>query len=137
MTVALPEPEAPDCTVTHDAALDTDHVHADAVLTSKAAVPPDASTERLGGSRVYVHERPCCVTVTVWPATVSVPVLGLLSANAAAVKVKEPGPVTDVPPVAVIQAASERPVQAHWLPVVTMTEPAPPRRSSSSTRPTA
>ena len=59
-------------------------------------------------------------------ATVSVPVLVLVSGAAATVKLNVLGPVTDVPLVAVIHEASERPVHAHELPVETVTEPVPP-----------
>ncbi len=62
-----------------------------------------------------MHACPCWLTDTVWLATVSVPVRGLASAAAATVKLNVPGPVTAVPPVAVIQEASERPVHAHEL----------------------
>jgi hypothetical protein len=54
------------------------------------------------------------------------PVRALASGAAATVKLNVPGPVTDVPPVAVIHEASERPVHAHELPVEMVMEPAPP-----------
>jgi hypothetical protein len=73
-----------------------------------------------------VQDTPCWVTVTAWPATVSVPVRDVVPASAATVNAKAPDPVADVPPVAVIQAAPELAVQAHVLPVVTLTDPVPP-----------
>jgi len=48
------------------------------------------------------------------------------SGAAATVKANVPGPVTDALPVVVIHEAFAAPVQAHVLPVVTVTEDAPP-----------
>ena len=59
-----------------------------------------------------------CVTVTVWPPTVIVPVRGLVVALAATVKLNEPSP--DIPGlVMVIQATVLAGVHAQELPVVT------------------
>jgi hypothetical protein len=66
------------------------------------------------------------VTDTVWPATVSAPVLEAVPDKAATLNAKVPGPDADVPPVGVIQLAEELPVQLHPLPVVTVMDPAPP-----------
>jgi hypothetical protein len=57
---------------------------------------------------------------------VSVPVRALVSGAAATVKLNDPDPVADVPPVAVIHEVSERPVHAHELPVEMVIEPVPP-----------
>jgi hypothetical protein len=58
------------------------------------------------------------VTVTVWPATVSVPVRGLVVGFAATLKLTEPVP--DMPPlVTVIQPTELVAVHAQELPVVT------------------
>ena len=73
-----------------------------------------------------MQDWPCCVTETVWPATVSEPVLAAVPDKAATLNVSVPGPDADVLPVAVIQLAEELPVQLHPLPVVTVMEPAPP-----------
>lgn len=69
---------------------------------------------------------PACVIVTDWPATVSVPDRALVPVLAATVKLKVPGPVPAVLPVAVIQLTLELAVQAQELAVLTATEPAPP-----------
>ena len=53
----------------------------------------------------------------------------LVSGAAATVKLNDPDPVADVPPVAVIHEASERPVHAHELPVEIVIEPVPPAGS--------
>jgi hypothetical protein len=55
-----------------------------------------------------------------------VPVRAVVSGAAATVKLNVPGPVMDVPLVAVIHEASERAVHAHELPAETVTEPVPP-----------
>ena len=65
-----------------------------------------------------------CVTVTVWPATVTVPVreAPLLSAT---LNPAVPLPVTLLPDVSVIQLALLAAVHAHVLPVVTVTPTVP------------
>ena len=50
------------------------HAQPDVVVTVTLAVPPLAVGEALVGDTVNAHGDPACVTVTVWPATVSVPV---------------------------------------------------------------
>lgn len=64
--------------------------------------------------------------MTVWFATVTVPVRELLSGAPEAVKPKVPEPVADAPLVTVIHEAFETPVHAHVLPAETATEPVPP-----------
>ena len=56
-----------------------------AVVTATDCDPPAASTLCVVGATVYTHA-PACVTVTVTPAIVSVPVRGLAEVLAATVK---------------------------------------------------
>jgi hypothetical protein len=68
-------PDAPLDTVIQFTALVAVHVHAGALaVTAAVAGPPDAPLDCVVGEIVYVQVTPLCVTVTVCPATVSVPV---------------------------------------------------------------
>jgi hypothetical protein len=70
--------------------------------------------------------------VKVWPATVSVPVLGTPSPFTAAVNVMLPLPVPDAALVIVSHAAFETAVQEQPAPLaVTVTEPLPPAAAKS------
>ena len=61
-----------------------------------------------------------CVTVTVWPATVSVPVRLLEVEFAAATKTTDPIPVPLAPEEIVIQAAWLADVHPHCVPLTTL-----------------
>jgi len=63
---------------------------------------------------------PVCVTVTVWPATVTVPVREAPPLLAATLKLAVPLPVMLLADVRVIQLAFVPAVHAHVLPVVTV-----------------
>ena len=79
VTVALPVPLVPDVTVNHvGASLVAVHaqVPTDAV-TPTVPVPAVALGDALVASRVKLQVAPACVTVNVWPATVSVPIRGV------------------------------------------------------------
>jgi len=111
--VPSPVPAAPDRTASQSAVLAIVQLQVGVVFTSKAAVPPTASKDRLGGSSVNAHASPCWLTETDWPATVRVPVRAVVSVAAATVKLNVPGPVTDAPLAAEIHETSERAVQLH------------------------
>ena len=55
----LPVPDWPDTSVSQGAEAALVQAHAGVVFTSKAAVPPSASKDRLGGSSVNAHDSPC------------------------------------------------------------------------------
>ena len=69
-----------------------------------------------------VHGAGCCVTVSVWPPMVIVP-LRAAPAFAAAMNTTTPPPVPDNPDVTVIHAAFETAVQAHPAPALTFVLP--------------
>src|SRR5438094_9244620 len=73
LTVPLPLPLAPAVTVIHAALLAAVHVQPVTVVTFAVAVPPAAGSDCVVGAVVKVHAA-ACVTVTVCPAIVSVPV---------------------------------------------------------------
>ena len=73
-----------------------------------------------------MHETPAWVTVTIWPATVSVAVLPLAAVLAAALNAAAPAPFPTAPDVTVNQAALLVAVHAHPVGAVTVTEPEPP-----------
>jgi hypothetical protein len=54
-----------------------------AAATVNENVPPAAPTDAPAGERTQAHACPCCVTVTIWLATVSVPARVPLSGAAA------------------------------------------------------
>ena len=70
----LPVPLPPDVIVIHVALLVAVHAHPDAAVTVRLAAPPADVALGLVGDTLKLQTRPACVTVTVWPATVSVPV---------------------------------------------------------------
>ena len=67
-----------------------------------------------------------CVTVTVCPATVNVPVRGCVSVLASMATEVVPVPVPLAPPVTLIHDAFDAAAQAHPAVVVTFTVNAPP-----------
>jgi hypothetical protein len=74
-TVPLPLPLAPDVIEIHGWLLTAVHAHPLADVTAALPVPPDAGTLLESGATEKVQ--PCdCTTVTVCPATVTVPVRG-------------------------------------------------------------
>ena len=74
-----------------------------------------------------MHAAPACVTVTVWPATVTVPERGAVPAFAVTENCAEPAPVALLPPVIVIHEALLIDVhpQPALVPTVTLPDPAP------------
>jgi hypothetical protein len=83
-------------TVIHGSALDVVHVQAAADETETAAVPAPAATDNVVGLTVNVHTRPAWVTVIGCPATVTVPVRGLVLVLAPTETVADPLPLPDV-----------------------------------------
>jgi hypothetical protein len=81
-----------------------------------------SGTETLAGERVVVHGAPSCVTVTVCPAIVMVPVRWLLLGLAAIASETFALPEPEAPPVTVIHAAELIAVHAH--PALEVTETA-------------
>jgi hypothetical protein len=73
LTVPLPVRLLPPLNVSQLLLLDTVHVHPLAVVTVVLPLPPAAPKLREVDDRLKLHG-PACETVTVWPATVSVPV---------------------------------------------------------------
>ena len=74
VTVPAPKPGVPPVSVIHDALLFAPHPHPSGACTETLPLPPAGGTDSASGATVY--EQPAvCVTVTVWPATTSVPVL--------------------------------------------------------------
>lgn len=123
-TVPLPLPAAPDAIVSHDALLVAVHVQPAAAVTATLPSPPPAPIDCVSGSIAYVH--PCdCVTVTVWPPMVSVPVRGG-PVVAATVNVTLPLAEPDVAPWMEIHGTAVDAVHAHALPAVTVTVAEPP-----------
>ena len=74
VTVPAPKPGVPPVSVIHDALLFAPHPHPSGACTETLPLPPPGGTDSESGATAY--EQPAvCVTVTVWPATTSVPVL--------------------------------------------------------------
>jgi hypothetical protein len=118
-TVPLPcLPVEPLVTVIHRALLTAVHVQPDVVVTfTGPPFPPELSIVWLVGATAYMH--PACVTVTVWPAAVSVPLRAGPVLFGAMLYEKVPSPVP-LPPLTTIQDA---PLLAdHWQPVAVVTE---------------
>ena len=81
----LPVPLPPDVTLIHPSLLVAVHAHPDPAVTVRLAAPPADVALGLVGDTVKLHAVPACVTVTVCPATVSVPVRLVVAAFAATV----------------------------------------------------
>ena len=79
-----PVPVLPAITVIQLTLLVAVQLHPVAAVTSMLAAPPLAGLEALVGATVNVHGAALCVTVTVCPATVSVPLREVVALLAAA-----------------------------------------------------
>jgi len=93
----------------------------DVTLTVPVVAPSAAET--LDGEIVVVQGTPCWVTVTAWPAIVTVPVRAPLAALAAIDSETVPFPMPDAPLATVIHAAELTAVHEHAAPPVTETVP--------------
>ena len=119
-TVPFPLPLAPDVMLSQEALLVAVHVHPVAAVTLlllELALAPGLSDV---GETVYVQATPACVTVTVWPATVSVPVRGEVAVLAAMAKATVPFPLPLAPDVIVSQESLLVAVQVQPVVVVTL-----------------
>jgi hypothetical protein len=125
VTVPVPLQLVPPLTLSQAALLVAVQVHAPAADTFTGALPPFAVKERLVVDNVDVQSTPAWVTVTVWPATVNVPVRGDADVFAVTEKVTVPAPLALLPPVTVIHAALLAAVQLQLLSVLTPTVPVP------------
>ena len=126
VTVPLPLPVPPAEMVTQPALLVAVHAQPPVVVTSTVPDPPAAANDWLGAERLKAQAAPACVTVNVLPATVSVPVRGVVAVDAATVKPTDPLPVPLPPAVRVNQAALLVADHPHPAPAVTPTLPLPP-----------
>ena len=120
VTVPLPEPEAPPVMLSHAALLEAVHPHPAVVVTAVVEAPPAEVSVREVGETPNVQLTPFCVTVTVCPATVSVPVRSAADVFATTLKATVPFPLPLAPPLIVSQAALLAAVQAQ--PVAAVTE---------------
>ena len=73
-----------------------------------------------GGGGGVVPGSPACVTVTAWPATVSVPTRCVAAPLAVTLKVTELIPTPAPGFVMVIQVSAVDAPQVHWVPAVTL-----------------
>ncbi len=119
VTVPLPLPLAPPLIVSQAALLAAVHVHPLAAVT--AVVDEPAAEVSVGdvGDTPNVQLMPLCVTVTVWPATVSVPTRWAVDVFTVALKVTVPLPLPLAPPLIVSQAALLAAVHMHPVAAVT------------------
>jgi hypothetical protein len=78
--------------VTHDTGLDADHGQLFCVFTVTVAVVASGLTVTMMGEIVYVQDPPGCETVTVCPATVTVPLRSTPVVFAATLNVARPSP---------------------------------------------
>ncbi len=120
----LPLPLAPLVTVIQLTLLEPDHGQPAGAVMLVDPVPPVAATDRLLAESVNVHPTPACVTVSVCPATVSVPTRCVVLAFPDALKPTVPAPLPVAPlvtvnqPVSLLTEVHEQPAGA-----VTVVEP--------------
>jgi hypothetical protein len=103
VTEPLPDPLPPVTTVNHGALLVAIQLQPLPEVTDEVAVPPAAGRDSLSGETVKVHAVPLWVTVTVCPATVSVPMRCDATVRALTLKVTVPLPDPFAPRVTVSQ----------------------------------
>ncbi len=118
-TAPFPLPPVPDVMVIQEALLVAVHVQPASVVTvllPEVAAAPGVSDV---GETVKVQGTPACVTVTVWPAMVSVPVRGDVAVLAAMENATVPLPLPLAPDVMVSQEALL--VAVHVQPAVVVT----------------
>ena len=122
-TVPLPLPLAPDVMLSQEALLVAVQVQPVVVVTLALLDPAVAAGFNEVGDTVNVQATPACVTVTVWPATVSVPVRGDVAVLAAMAKPTVPFPLPLAPDVMLSQEALLVAVHVHPVAVVTLLLP--------------
>jgi hypothetical protein len=124
LTEPFPLPLAPDAIVIHASRLEAVHAHPVPAVTATAPVAPDAGTFCVSGEIANVQPWPC-TTVTVWPATTSVPVRdGPVVASTA--RLTEPDPLPLAPDVSEIHGALLVAVQPQPAAAPTLTSSGPP-----------
>jgi sensor domain CHASE-containing protein len=126
VTVPLPAPDAPLDTVIQEALETAVHWHCDVVLTFTDELPPLLLVESDVALMLYSQGAAACVTVTVLPAMVTVPVRVVVFGFAAKLSVTVPLPAPDAPLDTVIQEAAETAVHWHCDVVLTFTDEFPP-----------
>lgn len=125
-TDPLPEPDAPDVTVSQLALLEAVHEHPDEAVTVTVPEPAAAVKFCDVAPMVMMQGAPACVTVNVFPPTVMVPERELLPVFADAVKLAVPAPLPVAPAVMEIQPLPVLALQAQPVPAVTVISPEPP-----------
>ncbi len=78
LTVPFPEPLPPDVIVSHESLLVAVHAHPAAAVTATESAPPAAVVDCVTGEAPYEQVNPAWVTLMSCPATVSVPVRGVM-----------------------------------------------------------
>jgi len=105
-TVPLPDPVAPAVTVIQLTLLDVVQVQPLPAVIENDPLPPAAGTDRDAGEIMYEHDvDPGCVTDTIWPAIMIVPVRDAVPVFGATPNVTVPLPEPFVAPVSVTHAA--------------------------------
>jgi len=124
-TVALPVPLAALVTASQDAFAAAVHAHDDVVVMSTLLEPAAAGADTLVDDSEYEHDTDpaACLTVNVWPATVSVPARGAGSVLAATVNCTVPLPVAGAPAVMDSHGTLAVADHAQVVSVITFTEP--------------
>ena len=120
VTEPMPEPLAPAVTVIHDVVVVAVHAQDVPEVTLSVRLVASASTAKLVGVRVAEQPVAPCVTVTVCPATVNVPVREAPVVLAATLNVTEPMPEPLAPAVTVIHDVVVVAVHAQDVPEVTL-----------------
>lgn len=123
-TVPLPLPDPPPVSEIQSAPEEAVQLQPAPAVTATLPELPPAAIEALVAPRLNVHAA-ACVTVNVWPAIVSVPVL-LPPVFAPTVKLIDPLPVPAAVVVIAIQEAFDVAVQVHAAGPLTVTEPLAP-----------
>jgi len=119
VTVPFAVPLAPLLMLSHETLLVAVQPQPVPAVTDVVDVPPAAEIVRDVGEMANVQDDPDCVMVTVWPATVSVPVRWAVEVLVVALKVTVPLPDPLAPPLIVSQAALL--VAVHVQPVTAVT----------------
>jgi hypothetical protein len=120
-TVPSPLPGDPDVTVIHVTLLDADHAHPAGAEIATDPLEPKPLSETEIGESVRVHAMPDWVTVTVWPAIVTVPVRVTMSGLLATLNDTDPAPVPLAPDAIVIHGTELLAVHAQLPAVLTVT----------------
>jgi hypothetical protein len=118
VTAPMPDPLAPLVTEIHVACDVDDQPHWVPATTLTVLVPETGSTVKLVGVTLYEQAPASCVTDTVCPAMVSVPVRGALVGFCCTMNVTAPMPEPVAPLLTVIQPTALTDVHEHEVPVM-------------------